>query len=127
MSVIYKEGYNLSLEEITYLTTKIQFQVANATDCIIWPGYLDKYGYPAVHVTLRGKKMRLGVPRLIYFLSKDCKPLTLAHHISHLCHNKICLNIEHLSFEPGHVNIRRNTCKSNNKCFGHDNYADCII
>lgn len=37
-------------------------------------------------------------------------PADRKHHVSHLCHNKLCVNVEHLTVEPDHYNRSRNYC-----------------
>jgi len=49
-------------------------------------------------------------------------------HVSHLCHSSTCVNIDHLSLEPAHVNNNRKGCLSRGHCHGeHGEYPPCIF
>ena len=39
---------------------------------------------------------------------------------SHLCHNKICINVDHLTLESKRVNSSRKVCARRRTCHGHD-------
>ena len=84
-------------------------------------------GYASLRIMFRGRRIRLRVHRLIFYLLNDLNPLDPQIHVSHLCNSKTCINIDHLSYEPAVVNIKRNGCFSNNRCFGHVGFANCII
>lgn len=47
--------------------------------------------------------------------------------VSHLCHNSLCVNIDHLSYEPHIVNMQRNICKREKHCCGHPEFSECVI
>ena len=47
--------------------------------------------------------------------------------ISHLCNNKKCINISHLSLEPHAINTQRRPCQSMSICLGHGIYPACIF
>ena len=50
------------------------------------------------------------------------------YETSHLCHNKLCVNIDHLSLEPHSVNTQRRACVTNGRCIGHGApYKNCIL
>ncbi|KAI8502450.1 hypothetical protein Bbelb_200380 [Branchiostoma belcheri] len=55
--------------------------------------------------------------------------LTSAIHVRHLCHEKLCLNIEHLSYKPeaGGSKHPGRRCVADGRCSGHGDYRDCII
>ena len=38
---------------------------------------------------------------------------------SHLRHNKLCANIDHLSLEPHSINTQQRSCVTNGRCIGH--------
>ena len=46
---------------------------------------------------------------------------------SHLCHEKTCINPEHLNLESAAINNRRKICANENRCTGHPGYPDCIL
>ncbi len=97
-------------------------------------------GYPMISID--GKQYRLShVVKLIYEqitiwdLNKDQTDYVVCpgHYprmkvdASHLCHNPLCFNPEHIRFEPTNVNLARNGCLVKKKCFGHKMYPSCII
>ena len=47
--------------------------------------------------------------------------------VSHLCHNTVCLNMNHLSYEPRSINLSRKTCKLANDCSGHGIFPNCML
>ena len=47
--------------------------------------------------------------------------------ISHCCHEKLCVNPEHVSHEEHEVNMDREDCKEFKKCIGHGNYKPCVF
>ena len=69
--------------------------------------------------------------QLIFFLYyHECSNQT--QEISHLCNNKKCINIRHLSLEPHCVNMQRKSCHSTGPralraCKGHFPYNDCSL
>ena len=92
--------------------------------CLIWEGGTMSNGYPSI------KAKRLNQPRFsisghqfAYFLQKE-QFLDTSLEISHRCHNKLCVNYEHLSQETRSTNDKRNTCKSSGTCSGHADYED---
>lgn len=52
---------------------------------------------------------------------------TKLYDVSHLCHNSLCINEEHLSVEPHFVNNNRRACTEKNKCISHDPYPQCKL
>lgn len=72
-------------------------------------------GYPVLKVTIPGVgKRSLSVARLLYMCS--VKSLELEGDVSHLCHQKLCINIEHLVLEPRGVNNSRQICNNQQSC-----------
>lgn len=47
--------------------------------------------------------------------------------VSHLCHNSLCINAAHLSYEPHPVNMLRRSCVNVGNCHGHGNYPPCML
>ena len=116
----------LSKEERLKCERKLtNFTVADR--CHIWKGRLiteDGYGY--IYPRFREKRRKLKVHRLVYFLKCNMH-LCRTKHISHLCHNKLCLNIEHLSYESATINNSRQLCRENGQCTGHGGHKHCIF
>ena len=125
MSEVFKT--TITEEEQKYLFSKIDnFYTVNEKNCHNWLGEIAD-GYPCIRVKFRERRMRIRVHRLIFYLLNDAIPLDPKIHVSHLCNNKICVNIEHLSYEPCVINAQRNTCFTSRKCFGHADFKNCIV
>lgn len=121
----------LSREEKRFLFQELCFESSDpksSKECRLW---LKKSrtddGYCVRTFTFRNveyKKVR--VHRLLYFIFTGDHALTNpAMHISHKCHQKTCLQFDHLSLEPASVNNSRQICKYDG-CGGHAPYDDCI-
>lgn len=124
MSKVYETEF--ADEEQQYLKSKL-FRFNNINGCHIWYGTSNADGYGIIRPTFRGKKQNFTVHRLQYFLANDCKFSDISYHVSHLCHTKKCLNIDHLSLEPVIVNIERNQCKRFGTCQEHKGFKNCIF
>jgi ribosomal protein S16 len=61
----------------------------------------------------------LRVHRLQMYIHNGCRAIDTVQHVSHLCHNKLCVRIEHLSLETAQINNNRQICKNNGECTGH--------
>ena len=46
---------------------------------------------------------------------------------SHRCHNKLCINPEHICIEDTKVNNARKVCVARGKCIGHDSHPTCLL
>ena len=78
-------------------------------------GATDRCGYPVMKVTLpNGKRYQVSAARLMYMC--HYKLLTLHGDVSHLCHNKVCVNIHHLVCETREINLNRQVCKNRGVC-----------
>lgn len=117
---------SLTPEEKVILLQRIS-NVRKVGKCRVWGGNSktsDGYGF--IMYIFRGVNKKLTVHRLKYFLKTDCK-LLKSMDVSHLCHNKLCIRSDHLSYEPHRINCKRNICKSNGECEGHRGYRPCIL
>ncbi len=47
--------------------------------------------------------------------------------ISHLCHNRLCVNKDHLYAETHAQNMERGMCINRNTCLGHLNHPACLV
>lgn len=63
--------------------------------------------------------------RLAYMIKYP--DVILENQVSHLCHNTLCVNDEHLSHEPAAVNNNRQSCVNVGICNGHQSYSDCKL
>lgn len=88
--------------------------VTDTRQCKIWQGEKDRNGYGILRLTVAGKGISFTVHRLAYFVGFKSKlHLQPEVHVSHCCHNKVCINVEHLSYEGSGVNNARNICRLN--------------
>lgn len=47
--------------------------------------------------------------------------------VSHLCHNSLCVNPDHLAWESQATNTSRNACVINRQCSQHGGQPDCLL
>jgi len=93
--------------------------------CILWPGYINPYGYGVISYNYRSHHAH----RFLYQLAFG--PLPSNIHVDHLCRNRSCININHL--EPvtirenilrgmgiAAVNARKTKCKRGHPLTGHN-------
>ena len=97
----------------------------NENECILWDGTnsINSQGYPLK--TIKGKSFL--AHRIVYALNFNTSLSNRHFHVSHLCHQKTCLNFAHLSCEPAGINSQRNSCVRENICYGHGKYPRCLI
>lgn len=92
---------------------------------ITLPG--ERPGYKTVH---RLAYMVKTQSREIPYFDSDNNNLKL--HVSHLCHCSLCVNPDHLSLEPQHLNNSRQRCRDAKVCrrnhlFNGKSYPDCLF
>ena len=71
------------------------------------------------------------IHHVVYFLRWGKVPVKrLQLEISHLCHEPLCVNVDHLFLEPGKTN-KNHTLKcvvgAGGYCEGHGDYPDCVF
>ena len=93
--------------------------------CHLWVKPVSKKHYPKMKISIKGERSDQSVHRLVYFMEghEDMRN----HHVSHLCHNTLCVRRAHLNLEPSFVNDRRNKCKETGECSGHGDLPKCIV
>lgn len=70
------------------------FQVDKADGCWNWTGYINDHGYGRPRFRVDGKSYFLRAHRLAYeFL---VGPIPDGLHLDHICHNRRCVNPDHL-------------------------------
>ena len=113
--------------DIWEMKLKHGFANLSQNGCLIWKGGTMKNGYPAIRVKrLYQPAFSISGHQFAYFLQKD-RFLDTRLEISHRCHNKLCVNYQHLSQETRSTNGHRNTCKTSGTCSGHGHFQDCIL
>ena len=88
------------------LMKTMKFRCKDEGRCLVWQANGNSGGYPQQRVTTQGLSFTVSAHRLAYWLSGN-KP---AHQVSHLCHNKKCILLSHLTDELGGINTQRNCC-----------------
>ena len=116
-------------ELVVDILYKLKEKSSQVGPCCLWNGPTDRDGYGVQRITVRaGCRLKFRVHRMSFFLlSPTFRPLDPKHHVSHLCHNKLCLKLDHLSYEPAHINNARKVCQSTGECTGHRGYARCRL
>lgn len=91
--------------------------------CLLWCRSCNSAGYP---------QMKLGKTFSNRFVAKPFSPVHIAYsmefnvvlnkpnyEISHLCHNKKCINVYHVNYETNAINASRQACCREQKCYSH--------
>ena len=81
----------------------------------------DMYHY-IDYVNAEGKRKQSSAHRLSYFAhyQNQVPPPDCKLDVSHLCHNKSCINPGHLVLEPHSTNCKRRLCHHEKRC--HENH-----
>jgi hypothetical protein len=64
--------------------------------CIDWIGCKTKTGHGTMYVIVGERAYQLIIHRLQYYISNGQQPLPVSKQVSHLCHNKLCINPRYL-------------------------------
>ena len=109
------------------------FRIADNGVCLLYNAKPRQDGY--ISVTFRhpltSKLTCSSVHRVAVMLDRGT--LSLPRHLdaSHLCHNKACILMAHISLEPREVNTKRRLCAREGRCRGHpkeggSHYPPCL-
>ena len=85
----------------------------------------QKKHYPKMKISIEGDRSDQLVHRLVYFI--DGHQDMDNHHVSHLCHNTLCVRRAHLNLEWSYINKNRDKCKRAVECSGHGDFPKCIV
>ena len=100
----------------------------NVHGCVHWKGRKTRKGYPRYSCTIKALPSRdVLVHRFVYFITHQHADDKDNMGVSHICHNKLCVNPYHLVLEPTGINNKRNLCVRKNTCTGHVNGIPCIL
>lgn len=92
-------------------------------ECILWTGSTDRHGYGKKKVKWpEGDQKVERVHRVAYML--NTRLVSLPHSdasgafldVSHICHNKLCINPDHLVLETHLANMSRIHCHYSGVC-----------
>lgn len=125
MSVIFSSV--ITAAEKQMFIEKLSNFTVSSDRCKTWVGTINKDGYGVIRLMFRNHRRRVTVHRLQYFLQNNCMPLSPQLHVSHICHNRLCVKIQHLSLEPCKVNSDRKRCNLDKACTGHRGFANCVF
>lgn len=103
--------------------------------CRIWHGPTKSrtragkiYGYLSIKLPRDEKRKNRYAHRLAFMAANNMLEADLGSlHVSHLCHNTLCVNKNHLSLESATVNNSRRECFRSGHCTGHGDKPDCIL
>ena len=119
----------ISSEYTKTLITRMREACVEVNLCKIWKKAVNSGGYPVIKVSARGwgRSTYLAHRLMFQLISQINIDTDPDHEVSHLCHNRLCLEVGHLSFEPSMVNASRKSCVDSGVCAGHDNFANCVL
>lgn len=109
---------------------KQKVNISANSDCWIWAGGLDsdkKYRRIGYVDPVSGDSKRKNVSCVAYMVFHKEWGADPGLDCSHLCHNTLCCNPDHLVLEPRSINNNRNHCKNEMHCFGHGSHGKCLI
>jgi len=96
--------------------------------CRLWTEGVSGSGYPRMRVKMDGQpSIQFGVHQVVYSFNFRIPLNQPGYDVSHRCHTRLCIRVEHLSYEPKLVNAQRNDCRFQNHCQGHHPYLNCIL
>ena len=123
--------YKGKLREKTVVAANGECLLWTGSRCCVRGGVVGNYGVIYVKCRqLRGGGLRwklMRVHRLAYMLHHKEWELPPDMHCSHLCHNSLRINVNHLILETPFVNGNRRQCARENICLGHDQAPPCIF
>ena len=126
-STFFQNINNLTTEEIYRLSKLLNKYVCVKNGCHTWHGEADRCGYGQFRITFRGARIRLKAHRVMFAMANPNITLAASMDVSHLCHNKLCVSPEHLSYEPYSINNNRMVCKNEGECHSHHGFKDCML
>ena len=140
MSPWYFDPRRVSVEEEDEILNKIMKNSSmDINHCLIWERGVKRDGYPQMQLGLKYAARFGDRPydpgHVLFCLENEIVLDTEGFHVSHLYHNKRCINPSHLVYEPGHVNKARAECVTRGVCVTHTykdgrntcNYKDFIF
>lgn len=105
--------------------------------CTVWSKALNTSGYPTKKFRLPNYPIpkNILVSRLLFSFATGTVlggQYSEGLQMSHLCHNKKCLNLDHLNLEPRGINNLRRSCVWGGACSGHvtldgRTYPQCLL
>lgn len=106
-------------------------ETEGARGCVLWQKGLTKDGYGRVRNPFT-KNGEVHAHRLMFMVVNKCKQLPVKDgtgrllQVSHLCHQKRCINFDHLTLEPNTTNMDRAACNKQQTSTRH-HQPHCIF
>ena len=126
------QNMDLFWQKYIDLLTKKSIKLQNVHNCSIWTGSLDRLGYGRQWVKWPdGNKREERAHRVSFACKYKIKNIPLHDEhgkkldVSHLCHNKACVNANHLILEAHEVNMERLHCVAQGFCTM--NHTACLL
>ena len=120
--LLESEKYRLSrqFDKFVHMQSKEQ--------CHIWQCLIDSCGYSEISKQFHGKHVCLKAHRVAFAVAYPLNFLqSTFNDVSHLCHNRLCVNVKHLSLEPHGINNNTFVCINEDECYGHHGFQDCFL
>lgn len=103
----------------------------DGSECRLWRGAVEHKGnnvsYGKINVKIEDKWKVIHVHRVAYMAAYEIIINQNMGDVSHLCHNTLCVNVDHMALEPHSVNMDRCICRNMNRCRGHLPYRKCML
>ena len=105
------------------------FTLASNGVCKLFSGTPSSNGYITLSFRnpVTGNVTSATVQRVVTMLHRGTLDLPRELDASHLCHNKTCIVLEHISMEPRKINSQRRRCVMEGQCLGHGVYPECML
>ena len=101
---------------------------SSSSNCLIWRKSVNSSGYPQMRFSFPGKCAKKFTLHRMLYASQRNSILDKPHFdVSHLCHSKLCVEVEHLVYEPSVVNAQKRSCITFAKSCGHSPYSDRML
>jgi len=124
-----------SIHEVNVFYDMIKNDIHTLGSCMVYGSNSSKQ-QKYIRVKKRigpSRYIRAYVHQVALLKKLGCVKLPEGHETSHLCHNKQCINTDHLASEPHNVNMSRVACENervsrgmSHFCFGHEGYSQCM-
>lgn len=90
-------------------------------------GVTRKYSSLSIRLPWEGDKKTESTHKYSYMLHNKKFHFEDGEEVSHRCHQRHCVNPEHLSLESKEINRERNMCRHENVCQHHTGKLDCLL
>lgn len=110
-NIYQDDSYIRKVKEVVYKSVTV-----SDDGCWVWKGQGTRYCYLRVRMGTTGVYEQVGVHRLLFILCKGPIPSNMV--VRHLCHNKYCVNPEHLELGTQKQNYADNVSNKGHSLYG---------